>query len=58
MCLQTAHASGSAGPGPIAPERVAVSGGSFTCFHGQLGLSQQPGGLPSLSIKSFSRQHE
>ena len=55
ICLQTAHPSGS----PVwftsaAPLGALRSGGSLICFHGQCGLSQQPGCLPSFCIKSLS----
>ena len=55
-CLQTAQLVGSSTAGLAAPTCAPVSAGSFTCLHGQFGLSQPPGGLPS-RIWSRSLQH-
>ena len=56
MNLQTAQLLGSSSVGLTAPTCAPDSAGSFTCFQGQFGLSQQPGGFPSF-IRSRSLQH-
>ena len=56
ICLQTAQLVGSSGAWAAAPTCEPDSAGSFTCFQGEFGLSQQPGGFPSF-IRSRSLQH-